>query len=32
VLRIWGHELTKKNARRLAARLRKAGLVPPLVA
>ena len=32
VLRIWGHDLTKKNALRLAARLRRAGLVPPLVA
>ncbi len=28
VLRIWGHELTKKNTRRLAARFRCAGLVP----
>jgi G:T-mismatch repair DNA endonuclease (very short patch repair protein) len=27
VLRIRGHELTKKNTRRLAARLRRAGLV-----
>ena len=30
VLRIWEHELAKKNARRLAARLRRAGLLPPL--
>jgi DNA mismatch endonuclease, patch repair protein len=28
VLRIWEHELAKKNARRLAARLRRAGLLP----
>jgi DNA mismatch endonuclease (patch repair protein) len=28
VLRIWGHELTKKNTRRLAARFRRADLVP----
>jgi len=30
VLRIWEHELTKKNSRRLATRLRRAGLLPPL--
>jgi DNA mismatch endonuclease (patch repair protein) len=28
VLRIWEHELAKKNASRLAARLRRAGLLP----
>ena len=30
VLRFWEHELAKKNARRLAARLRRVGLLPPL--
>jgi len=29
VLRIWEHELTKKHANRLAARLRRAGLLAP---
>jgi len=28
VLRLWEHELTRKNERRLLARLRKAGLIP----
>jgi DNA mismatch endonuclease (patch repair protein) len=30
VLRIWEHELAKKNANLLAARLRRAGLLSPL--
>lgn len=29
VLRIWEHELAKKNEKRLAARLRRAGLLSP---
>jgi len=29
VLRIWEHELPKKHANRLAARLRRAGLLAP---
>jgi DNA mismatch endonuclease (patch repair protein) len=30
VLRIWEHELAKKNAGRLAVRFRRVGLLPPL--
>jgi DNA (cytosine-5)-methyltransferase 1 len=30
VLRVWEHELAKKNTRRLAARLRRVGLLPTL--
>jgi DNA mismatch endonuclease (patch repair protein) len=29
VMRIWEHELTRKYERRLLARLRRAGLIPP---
>jgi DNA mismatch endonuclease (patch repair protein) len=32
VLRVWEHELTRKNERRLLARLRRAGLVAGAVA
>jgi DNA mismatch endonuclease (patch repair protein) len=32
VLRIWEHELAKKNAGRLAVRFRRVGLLPPFTA